>query len=262
MLPQLFPNVDWDLLSLAPDEVARQLTLQHSKLFARVKPRELLEQRWVTRGSGDAGRASEAPNVALWTEAFNVLSGTVSTTILRVDDVRERAGTLLRWIRVAETCFELNSFCCLMAVMSALLNASVYRLQRTWDIVRKRDEMRHAQFERLVEVCSSERNYKVMRHMLRTAQPPILPYLGVHLQDLTFIDEGNKNVIEVEGARLISLEKRLQYAAVIQDIMLYQSVSHTTTLREVPEIQRYLQRFSPLTADKMYKRSLILEPRT
>jgi hypothetical protein len=67
-----------------------------------------------------------------------------------------------------------------------------------------------------------------MRAMLRSSSPPILPYLGLYLQDLTFVDEGNRNHIVVEGTvSLISFEKRLQYASIIQDLTLFQTVGYT-----------------------------------
>lgn len=180
----------------------------------------------------------------------------------RVDDGRERAGVVLRWIEIASELFELNNYGCMLGVMSALLNASVFRLSRTWEIVKKRDEERFSQFERMLAVVSSDKNYMVMRSTLRTLQPPIMPYLGLFLQDLTFCDEGNRNYISTAngGHQLVSFEKRLAYAKIIQDIMLFQSVGYDH-LVPVPEIQRYLIRFHPLSSDKMYARSLIVEPR-
>jgi hypothetical protein len=91
-LPFHFPNISWNILCIDPVEVARQLTLQHWKYFVRIKPRELLEQRWlkvcvcvcvcvcVLRFFIDfvlQGRSHAAPNVAAWVEAFNLLSGTL-----------------------------------------------------------------------------------------------------------------------------------------------------------------------------------------
>jgi hypothetical protein len=179
----------------------------------------------------------------------------------RVDDGRERAGVILRWIHTAFECFELNNLACLLGIMSALLNASVYRLNRTWEIVKTRDEQRYSQFERMLAVVSSDKNYVVMRATLRSLQPPILPYLGLCLQDLTFCDEGNRNsIMTASGVSVVSFEKRLAYASIIQDIMLYQSVGYDH-LVAIPEIQRYLIRFQPLSTDKMYARSLIVEPR-
>lgn len=82
------------------------------------------------------------------------------------------------------------------------------------------------------------------------------------LQDLTFIDDGNKNLLCREGGvELVSFDKRLKYASVIQDIMLFQSVGYDHIV-EVPAIQAYLLRFMPLSGDKMYARSLLMEPRT
>jgi len=40
----------------------------------------------------------------------------------------------------------------------------------------------------LSKLISNERSYKVLREELRNSVPPALPYLGVYLSDLTFIE--------------------------------------------------------------------------
>lgn len=38
-------------------------------------------------------------------------------------------------------------------------------------------------------------SYSALRNELRTVETPSLPYLGVYLSDLTFIEDGSKNTI-------------------------------------------------------------------
>ena len=72
--------------------------------------------------------------------------------------------------------------------------------------------------------------------------------------------DGNKDTIMLENVSCINFEKRVQISKIIQDIMLYQSVGYNFV--EVSEIQAYFARFSPLNSEKLYARSLIIEPRT
>lgn len=76
-LPALFPRIEWDILSIAPVELARQLCIQHFDFFSKIKPGEFLEQRWARET-----KLSDAPNICSCIELFNVFSGMVSTTIL------------------------------------------------------------------------------------------------------------------------------------------------------------------------------------
>ncbi len=84
----------------------------------------------------------------------------------------------------------------------------------------------------------------------------MLPYLGVFLQDLTFCEDAQKDFV---GPDMINFEKKVQLASIVQTILLYQSVLYPFT--PVEEIQLYLARFVPLNSEKLYGRSLILEPR-
>lgn len=259
LLPYGFPTVDWDLFSIDPLEIARQLAIQHFALFRQVKPRELLNQAW-----SKANKAQDAPNVMTLIETFNVLSGIVSTTVVRVEEGHERAGVIARWIRIARICLDQANLACTMAIVSGLLNSAVHRMHRTWEVVKRSWESDHNTFLMLCETLSSDNNHRNLRRVLREADPPTIPYLGLFLQDLTFIDDGNKDLLTVnqEGANSVSLinfEKRISYAKVIQDVMLYQTVPYNFTV--IPEIQSYFARFYPLDSEKLYARSLLVEPR-
>ncbi len=215
--------------------------------------------------------------MCLLIESFNVLSGIVSTSVVRVEEPRERAGAIAFWIRVAQAAFQHNDFSCTMAIASGLLNSSVHRLARTWAIVKKRWETLHAVFDKLVAALSADRNYsarfrfpflcfcsflaQALRAALRACNPPTMPYLGIFLQDMTFADDGNKDmVMSADGVtKLVNFEKRVQLASKIQDIVLYQSVPYQ--YERVEEVQLYLARFAPLGSEKLYARSLLLEPR-
>ncbi len=251
-----FEGVPWDLFCLDVEEVSRQLSLQHQRLFVAINPTELLNQNW-----NKDTKQLKSPNVCLLIDTFNVLSGIVSTSVVRIEEPRERAGAIAFWIRVANAAYQHNDFSCTMAVVSGLLNSSVHRLARTWAVVKKRWEAENATFDKLVTALSSDRNYSSLRAALRAANPPTMPYLGVFLQDMTFADEGNKDTVAgADGTtRLINFEKRVQLASKIQDVLMYQSVPYQ--FDRVEEIQTYLTRFSPLDSERLYARSLALEPR-
>jgi len=105
------------------------------------------------------------------------------------------------------------------AIVSGLNSAPVYRLRRTWDQVNQRHI---AMLESLNKVMHSSKNFSDYREMIHKLNPPCVPFLGVYLTDLTFIEDGNPDRLKTDE-RLINFGKRQKTAEVIKEIMIYQS---------------------------------------
>jgi son of sevenless-like protein len=106
-----------------------------------------------------------------------------------------------------------------------------------------------------------EGSYRVFRRELEHVVLPCLPYVGVYLGDLTFIEEGNPDM----KGDLINWDKRKLVHNIIAQIQKFQMVGYN--LQKEPLIDRYLQetlnKAPGLFKDdrEMYARSLLLEPR-
>ena len=50
-------------------------------------------------------------------------------------------------------------------------------------------------YEELKEFLETRNNYKALRSAIKTSNPPLIPYLGIYLSDLTFIEDGNPVII-------------------------------------------------------------------
>lgn len=60
--------------------------------------------------------------------------------------------------------------------------------------------------------------------MIHNLNPPCIPFLGVYLTDLVFIQDGNPDFLK--DSRLINFGKRHKTAEVIKEIMIYQSTPY------------------------------------
>jgi len=170
-------------------------------------------------------------------------------------------------LKVAAECDALNSFNIIQEILAALNSDSVYRLKATWKELKPKTL---AQWEALQKLLSNEHNYKAIRVRLdeSLAKGPVLPYLGVFLSDLTFIEEGNKDKIDVgkgEGQfeKLINFDKRRKIAAVIEKIRECQRSPYN--FKPVAEIQEVIQfrlvEAQVMNKDTLYQQSLVVEPR-
>lgn len=105
----------------------------------------------------------------------------------------------------------------------------------------------------------STKNFGEYRESLHLANPPCIPFFGVYLTDLTFIEDGIPSIIK--KSTLINFAKRAKTAEVIRDIQQYQNVPYP--LAPVPELQDYILSNMIAAGDvhEMYEKSLTVEPR-
>jgi son of sevenless len=150
----------------------------------------------------------------------------------------------------------MNNFSTLTSIISALSTAPIHRLNRTWSNVNGRTM---GMLENIRRLMNSTRNFAEYRDTLHRAQPPCIPFLGVYLTDLTFIEDGIPS--QIKKTNLINFQKRAKTAEVIRDIQQYQN--HPYALQPVPELQDFIINHMQSAGDvyDMYEMSLQVEPR-
>ncbi|CAI4218879.1 unnamed protein product [Parascedosporium putredinis] len=256
------------ILDFDPIELARQLTIKQMSIFCNIMPEELLASQWMKNGGVDA------PNVKSMSSFSTDVSNLVAETILQYSEVKKRAAIIKQWIKIAHQCYELHNYDGLMAIICSLNSSIISRLQKTWDAVsQKRREMLHT-LQTLVEPAQ---NHKLLRGRLHDHVPPCLPFLGMYLTDLTFVDIGNaatkqlhalghEGDEEAGGTTVINFDKHTRTAKIIGELQRFQIPYR---LSEVPEIQDWMttqitrvRQSDPSNVQvTYYRKSLLLEPR-
>ncbi|ORX51204.1 ras GEF [Hesseltinella vesiculosa] len=255
-LPILPKNImDIKLLETDPLEMARQLSLLDFKMYHVIRPIECLNKAW----SRDIvkGGAPVAINVIQSIDYCNRLTSWVTDSILSPEEAKKRVVLIKYWAQVAEKCRNMNNYNTCMAIISAFDNSAIGRLRKTWELVGGRTSQVLAQIRKLM---GANRNFTEYREMIHSVNPPCIPFLGIYLQDLTFIEDGNHDFLR-QSDNLINFAKRQKCAEVIQEIKQFQSPPYT--FHEVPQLQDFIK--SHLNAnhdvESLYERSLLLEPR-
>jgi len=231
-----------------PEEaIAAQLTRIDFEIYASIKPKEFLNQCWSKEET-----QSKCPNVMEMINRFNAFSMWVAFLIVEPARVRQRAKRFEKLIAIAEHLLKANNFQTLMAFLGGMNNSSISRLKFTASAMSKRALQKLQDIEKLMNMESSYAKY---REALHAADPPIIPYLGVYLADLTFIEDGNPDTID----GLIHFSKRQLLYKVVSEIQQYQNKRPS-----VPEDQTICQLFTELplyTEKELYSMSLDREPR-
>lgn len=249
-------------LDFDPLELARQFTIIESRLFCAIQPEELLALQWTKKSD------AKARNVKGMSTLSTDLANLVADTILHSEDAKKRAVVIKQWVKVAAKCLELNNYDSLMAIICSLNSSMVMRLKRTWELVSAKTKVR---LEELKTITDVGRNYAVLRQRLHDHVAPCIPFVGIYLTDLTFIDVGNGTTRQLpgesgrDGVSVINFDKHMKTAKIIGQL---QSFQVPYRLAAIPEMQDWMEaqiqrvRLSDESnVSSYYRRSLLLEPR-
>ncbi|PHH83923.1 hypothetical protein CDD83_2790 [Cordyceps sp. RAO-2017] len=241
-------------LDIDVTEFARQLTIIESRLYGKIKATECLNKTWQKKVA--ESDPDPAPNVKALILHSNQMTNWVAEMILAQMDVKKRVVVIKHFVAVADKCRGLNNFSTLTSIISALGTAPIARLKRTWDQVPQRTV---AVLETMRRLMASTKNFGEYREALHVANPPCIPFFGVYLTDLTFIEDGIPSIIK--KTNLVNFAKRAKTAEVIRDIQQYQNVGYS--LQPVAELQDYILSNMQAAGDvhEMYDKSLQIEPR-
>lgn len=244
---QLLMPAELDVMQIPDNVMAEQLTLIDSTIFNCIQNEELLNQAW-----SKSKLMHRANNVCAIVERLNNLTNWLASELLLRPSVKARAELWSKFVNVARILRGMGNFHSLMGFIAAFNLASVQRLKHTRALTKKKTAAALQDLEALMNPSSSWRTY---RQEVNNARLPCIPYIGVYLSDLTFIEDGNPNMI----GKKINFSKQELIWKVLSDIVRYQCSPYAIA----PQNPAYslLSALPSLSSDELYALSLLREPR-
>ncbi|XP_045701938.1 rap guanine nucleotide exchange factor 1 isoform X3 [Phyllostomus hastatus] len=222
-------------------EIAEQLTLLDAELFYKIEIPEVL--LWAKEQNEE-----KSPNLTQFTEHFNNMSYWVRSIIMLQEKAQDRERLLLKFIKIMKHLRKLNNFNSYLAILSALDSAPIRRLE--WQ---KQTSEGLAEYCTLIDSSSSFRAY---RAALSEVEPPCIPYLGLILQDLTFVHLGNPDYIDGK----VNFSKRWQQFNILDSMRCFQQAHYD--IRRNDDIISFFNDFSDhLAEEALWELSLKIKPR-
>ncbi|XP_025190430.1 guanine nucleotide-releasing factor 2 isoform X1 [Melanaphis sacchari] len=188
------------LLDYKTELIAEQMTMLDSELFMKIEIPEVLI--WVKEQNEE-----RSPNLTEFTEHFNKMSYWARSRILEQNEAKERERYVLKFIKIMKSLRKMNNFNSYLALLSALDSAPIRRLEWQKYIT-----------EGLKEYCAlidSSSSFRAYRQALADTNPPCIPYIGLVLQDLTFVHIGNNDYI---SDNIINFSKRWQQFNIVENM--------------------------------------------
>ncbi|XP_057610851.1 rap guanine nucleotide exchange factor 1 isoform X6 [Chionomys nivalis] len=222
-------------------EIAEQLTLLDAELFYKIEIPEVL--LWAKEQNEE-----KSPNLTQFTEHFNNMSYWVRSIIMLQEKAQDRERLLLKFIKIMKHLRKLNNFNSYLAILSALDSAPIRRL-----------EWQRQTSEGLAEYCTlidSSSSFRAYRAALSEVEPPCIPYLGLILQDLTFVHLGNPDYIDGK----VNFSKRWQQFNILDGMRCFQQVHYD--IQRNDDIINFFNDFSDhLAEEALWELSLKIKPR-
>eukprot|EP00727_Mastigamoeba_balamuthi_P013504 m51a1_g8777 putative regulator of chromosome condensation domain-containing protein (1223) ;mRNA; r:179806-184617 len=250
-----------------PEAAAECLAALDHEYMRRVTLFEFFGKPWE---KPDA--ATRCPALFEFINRFNRMTTWVAAEVSRAGTHGRltRASVAAYLIAVAERSLAIGNLNAFVAIVYGLSSAlEKIRKDFAKDTLAKLDE-----FER---VCSPTRNYKSLRGIQASLRPPCVPFMAIALKDLTFIEDGNPDLLTAAptqkpsphpqpqqaphranpsglpsrggdgagagqrpAAAVINFYKRRKFASVVLQLKQYQQVSYTFAERPDPSLWAYL----------------------
>eukprot|EP00055_Hartaetosiga_balthica_P014030 m.74977 g.74977 ORF g.74977 m.74977 type:complete len:766 (-) comp8465_c7_seq1:135-2432(-) len=249
-----FGNDSISCLLIPADQLAQQMTLLDCDAFKSIQKHELKDGAWLKDE-----KETLAPHIVLLRKRFNKVSFWVIQELLNADGQKNRFEKLEHFVKLAKKLHQYNNIHGLLAVVSGLQSAPVYRLQKTWALLKDKYS---EQLDRLEEFLSVDENYKNIREHLETTKTPCIPYIGLYLTDFMHLSEKRKRTTDRE-----KVDSEIE--ALYDKLAKFQTSSYAFGVDGY--VRRYVQNLGDACGEdassiariarEQYARSLFIEPK-
>jgi hypothetical protein len=192
-----FCITDW-----SPEDIGNKLTQVSKSLLNEIKPRELYKGIYLKKD-----KEKTSPNVVKCINNFNKLTSFIIEDILSYSSPKLRAKSYERWVQICNYCKSIKNYNDCIAIFSALNNYIITGLNLTLKEIKYKTK---GIFEQIKIFCSVEGNYKNIRNDMNLCEQKgeiFIPYLGMLLRDINFLEESKKYINEKGCVNMDKIEK-------------------------------------------------------
>lgn len=239
-----------NIFDFSPEIIAKHLTVIDINMFLQIDIQEFYNKRWSSPVT--------APRLHAYIERSNVLASWVASNILSQRNKKTQTKALTHFILVAQFCEQIGNFNTMNAVISGFDLWCISRLKKILVIEKQYIIL----INRLKDIMSPENGYDAYRKYLNKRRESkdaeaLIPYMGVIKRDLTFMEDGNLDMIgdNVNTAKIELL------AGTLRNIQSYQlSLSERKTYETDKTLLQRMTALNCFTEDELASLSRTIRP--
>lgn len=249
-VPKNEPITNFDFSAAPPKETAQAMTMVAIEYLKAIPPDEFVFFLWGKKSDPRTPKMTQ--NLQRLIDRFNKVGFWVATEICAVNDLRKRTLVLEKFILIAKYLFKLQNFNDLIAVLFGLNSIPIYRLKKTWAGVPQKST---GVFKDLEDKMKADGNYKIYRAIEYNAQPPYIPFFGLYMKDLTFMNDGNQTYL---ANSMVNVEKHRSIMSAIMSIRISQQSDYKFNVDE--SLRKYCEVMYCREEEELTTQSYVLEP--
>ena len=184
------------------EEIGNKLTQVTLSLLNKIHRRELYKALFLKKE-----KEKTCPNVCNSINSFNKLTSFIIEDVLSYNTPKMRARVYEKWVQVCDFCRSIKNYNDCIAIYSALNNYIITGLNLTSKEIKHKTK---STFEQISIFCSCDANYKNIRNDMHTCEDrgiTFIPYLGMLLRDINFLEESTKYINQKGCINLDKIER-------------------------------------------------------
>ena len=170
------------VLNFKPEEIAQYLTYESYQMLSDIPESELYNKNYARKD-----KDIKAPHIKKIFDRYEKLTYFIIEDICSYDHLSDRVDVIEKWIKIAFVCNDLKNFNDLIMLNTLFCHYLLKKsLKNTWAKLSKKTLN---YLDKMNKICSGNQCYKKIRNEIFKCKCPYVPYIGIILKELTYIEE-------------------------------------------------------------------------
>ena len=246
-LKNYFCITDWNI-----EDIGDKLTEVSKSLLNKIHIKELLKGVYLKQDKNIT-----SPNIVNCITNFNKLTSFIIQDVISYDTPKLRARAYEAWVQVCDYCKMNRNYNDCLAIYSALNNYIITGLNLTLKKIKSKTK---SLFETISRFCTVEDNYRNIRNDMVLCEQEgdsFIPYLGMLLRDINFMEESFKYINE-KG--FINMEKIEKVNNLLEKYFKYKKEEKKKSNKKIPIHLNFFEQLEIIQEEELENRANNIEP--